>query len=135
VHIDPTSEQATEFGAAAQRPEPVFMLNLLRFKDDADGVHAGEGISGLEAYGRYAQRVAGHLARVGGELLWSGACDRALIGPGEPEWDIAAVVRYPSRAAFLEMVGDADYLDAAQHRSAGLADSRLIPCGAMPLGG
>ena len=48
----------------------------------------------------------------------------------DPEWHAVAVVRYPSRSAFLEMVSDAEYLKIAQDRSAGLADSRLIPCDA-----
>ena len=36
------------------------------------------------------------------------------------------LVRYPSIGAFLEMVTDADYLVCARHRTAALADSRLI---------
>lgn len=118
MYVEPTPEQVETFAAAAtDRPEPVFMLNLLRFADDA----------GTEAYGRYAAAVGGHLERVGGEVVWAGACDAALIGPDE-EWHAAAVVRYPSRSAFLEMVSDAEYLKIARDRSAGLADSRLIPC-------
>ncbi len=120
------------FAESAQGGEPVFMLNLLRFKEEADGLDAG--MSGAEAYGRYAAETAPHLARVGGEVLWAGGCDNALIGPGAREWDVVAIVRYPSRAAFLEMVGDPDYLETARHRSSGLADSRLIPCAEAPLG-
>ena len=124
MHIDPTSEQAQAFGAGADRPDPVFMLNLLRFAPD----------SGAESYARYAAATTGHLARVGGEVLWAGACDEALIGPRAREWDVAAIVRYPSRAAFLEMVGDPAYLEIANDRSAGLSDSRLIPCTEAPVG-
>jgi uncharacterized protein (DUF1330 family) len=118
MHIDPTPEQVQAFGATLERPEPVYMLNLLRFKERADGIDAPDGISGAEAYGRYAAATAGHLARVGGEIVWAGACDAALIGPGAPEWDVAAVVRYPSRAAFLEMVSDPGYRETVAHRSA-----------------
>lgn len=120
-HIEPTPEQFEAFGAAATNAEPVYMLNLLRFSD-------------AEAYGRYAEATGPHLQRVGGEVVWAGACDEALIGPSAREWDVAAVVRYPSRAAFLEMVGDEGYLAIAQDRSAGLADSRLIPCAKAMLG-
>jgi len=124
MHIDPTREQAAAFAAGADRPEPVFMLNLLRFEPG----------TGAESYGRYAAAVGEHLERVGGSMVWAGACDAALIGPGAREWDAAAIVRYPSRAAFLEMVGDPAYLEIARDRSAGLADSRLIPCAQAPLG-
>ncbi len=75
------------------------MLNLLRFSDDG----------GTESYGRYAAAAQEHLARVGGSMLWAGACEEALIGPQAREWDVVAVVRYPSRAAFLEMVSDPGY--------------------------
>jgi uncharacterized protein (DUF1330 family) len=136
MHIDPSQAQIEGFTATAgEQAEPVFMLNLLRFKERADGVDADDGISGMEAYGRYAAATGDHLARVGGEVVWAGVCDDALIGPSEREWDVAAVVRYPSRAAFLEMVGDPGYQASVAHRSAGLADSRLIPCAhpeAMP---
>jgi uncharacterized protein (DUF1330 family) len=100
------------------------MLNLLRFA----------GAEGRESYARYGGEVVAHLQRVGGEIVWAGACDAALIGPGAPEWDVAAVVRYPSRAAFLEMVSDPGYRETVAHRSAGLADSRLIPCAEGVLG-
>jgi len=49
-----------------------------------------------------------------------------LIAPEAEEWDDALLVEYPSRAAFLEMVSQPEYLAAAPHRSAALEDSRLI---------
>ena len=128
-YIDPSQDQLqTLAAAAAEDTEPVFMLNLLKFKERADGIDAADEISGAEAYGRYAEAVAPHLARVGGEIVWSGVCTGSLIGPESGEWDIVAVVRYPSRQKFIEMASDADYLAIAGHRSAALADSRLVPC-------
>lgn len=124
MHIDPTREQAEAFATTAGRPEPVFMLNLLRFEEG----------DGIESYGRYATAVGEHLERVGGSMVWVGACDEALIGPQAREWDAAAIVRYPSRAAFLDMVGDPGYQSIVGDRTAGLVDSRLIPCSAAPLG-
>jgi hypothetical protein len=58
VHIDPTPEQAQAFSAEPAGTEPVFMLNLLRFKERADGIDAADGISGLEGYQRYAAATA-----------------------------------------------------------------------------
>ncbi|HJQ43410.1 MAG TPA: DUF1330 domain-containing protein [Jatrophihabitantaceae bacterium] len=127
MFIDPTPEQIGAFAAEAGNPDPVFMLNLLRFADRANAELAGADMSGFEAYGRYAAEVAPHLERVGGEIVWAGSCAGPVIGPAG-EWDVAIVVRYPSRAAFLEMVGDADYLQTSRLRTAALADSRLIPC-------
>src|SRR3954463_14625489 len=124
MHIDPTPEQVEAFAASTGGAEPVFMLNLLRF----------DGEAGAESYARYAAATGEHLARVGGEIVWAGACDEALIGPAAREWDAVAVVRYTSRAAFLEMVGDPGSQSIADPRPAGLADSRLIPCAAAAPG-
>ena len=129
MHIDPTEAQLTTF-ASQPGAEPLFMLNLLRVRPEADGM---AGVSGLEAYLRYADATQPHLERVGAVLVWAGTCDTAVIGPDEPEWDVAAVVRYPSRAAFLAMISDPEYLEISRIRSASLADSRLIPCAGSPM--
>ena len=124
--LEPTEVQLARFvepGVA----EPVTMLNLLRFKDVADGIHADEGISGAEAYARYGAAIQENLRQVGAEIVWVGQCYDALIGPDEREWDAVAVVRYPSRDAFLTMVSDPVYQQRHRHREAALADSRLIP--------
>jgi uncharacterized protein (DUF1330 family) len=120
-HIEPTEGQLGTLSKAASNPDPVYMLNLLRFSD-------------AEAYGRYAAATGPHLQRVGGEVIWAGVCDEALIGPEAREWDMAAVVMYPSRAAFLEMVSDPEYLRISEDRRNGLAESRLIPCAKAMLG-
>jgi uncharacterized protein (DUF1330 family) len=124
--IDPTGDQVK---ALAEAPDgsPIVMLNLLRFKERADGVFAEEGISGREAYERYMADAAGHLDRVGGRLLVGVECAETVIG-ADGEWDVCALVEYPSRTAFLEMIGDEGYQQAHPKRSAALADSRLIAC-------
>ncbi|MBM6404174.1 DUF1330 domain-containing protein [Phycicoccus sp. CSK15P-2] len=107
--------------------EPVVMLNLLRFRDSAEypaGVDA-EPCSGREAYERYSCEAVRFVRAVGGEPVFQGASELAVIGP-EGEWDEVLLVRYPSRAAFLAMVSDPDYLATTVHRTAALADSRLV---------
>jgi uncharacterized protein (DUF1330 family) len=126
--IEPTPDQLR---ALAESPEagPVVMINLLRFKDRADGVDAGDGITGAEAYfERYAPGVAPHLERIGGRVLLAAPAQASVIGPERTEWDLVLAVEYPSRAAFLSMVTDPDYLNVHAHRAAALADSRLIAC-------
>jgi uncharacterized protein (DUF1330 family) len=41
-------------------------------------------------------------------------------------------VQYPSRRAFLTMISDPAYLEIHQHRTAALADSRLVACQQIP---
>lgn len=129
-HIDPTREQIARL-AEAELGGPIVMLNLLRFKDSAGG--GAEGLTGEEAYRRYGEAVAENLARVGGTLLHLARCSGTVIGPESERWDLLALVRYPSRAAFLEMVSDPDFQAKHALRTAALEDSRLICC--QPLGG
>ncbi len=121
--IDPDAEQIRRLVSSTD-PGPIVMVNLLRFKQKADGIDAG--LSGAEAYARYAEGVAPHLERVGGRLLEAVVCEEGVIGPAQSEWDMVALVAYPSREAFLTMTADPDYLEVHRHRVAALADSRLI---------
>ena len=127
MSIEPTPEQFTRL-AEADDDGPIMMLNLLRFKERADGIDAAEGITGAEAYARYGAAVAPFLERAGGRLVVAMAASESVIGPDEGEWDMVLVAEYPSRRAFLKMTSDADYLAIHQHRAAALADSRLIAC-------
>lgn len=126
--LTPTESQVERLAANGSR-EPVIMLNLLRFKERADGID--EGISGREAYARYGEEAAPFLAAVGGRLLSAVEAQQVVIGPDEDEWDVALLVEYPSREAFLQMAANPDYLAVHAHREAALADSRLIACAAM----
>jgi uncharacterized protein (DUF1330 family) len=131
--IEPTPDQVQRLvGAAAEDHQPIVMINLLRFKETADGIHDGEGITGEEAYSRYAAAVAEHLQRVGGRLLLGVRAEESVIGPDATEWDMVLAVEYPSYGAFLTMTTDPGYLEIHGHRAAALSDSRLIA--SRPLG-
>ena len=129
--IQPTQEQFERLATSAD-DGAVIMLNLLRFKPRADGIDAADDVTGAEAYGRYAAGVAPLLERFGARILFTIVAQESVIGPDPAEWDVVAAVEYPSRRAFLEMTSDPDYLAIHAHREAGLADSRLIACGALP---
>jgi len=131
--IDPTPEQLNAL-LADHGEGPIVMLNLLRFRERAGGVLAEEGVTGEEAYGRYAEAVASSLARVGGSLEFAARCKQNVIGPDSEAWDVVALARYPSRHAFLQMVGDPDFQQKHELRSAALADSRLVCCEPVELG-
>jgi uncharacterized protein (DUF1330 family) len=132
VSIEPTPEQFHRL-AESDNDSPVLMLNLLRFKERADGVDAGDDISGAEAYARYGAAVAPFLERAGGRLVLAMAASESVIGPFDGEWDMVLVAEYPSRRAFLRMTSDPDYLAIHAHRAAALADSRLIACQPFPV--
>lgn len=126
--IDPTEEQMQRLVADAARPGAIVMINLLRYRERAgyaDGFAASP-CSGREAYQRYGAVAVGKVAAAGGRIAWMGGVAQAVIAPQGEAWDDALLVEYPSRAAFLAMIADPEYQAAAPHRTAALADSRLL---------
>ena len=116
--IRPNPEQFKQLAAdAATDTGPVVMLNLLKFKP-------GDGAREYNTYGDTARRM---VERTGGRLIYAGRCEQVLIGDNDAnDWDAIAVVEYPSRKAFLEMVSQPDYAKAHEHREAGLERTVLI---------
>ena len=131
-HIDPQREQFEAF-KKLPRDKPVMMLNCLRFRERAD-YDDGREATGAEAYAAYGRDSAPVFRRVGGEIVWRGKPECTLIGPADERWDLVFVARYPSAAAFLEMVTDPVYREAVKHRTAAVSDSRLVRCGADATG-
>ncbi|MHA6491882.1 DUF1330 domain-containing protein [Pseudomonas borbori] len=128
THLNPTAEQLSAFAATVPDDTPILMLNLLRFQAQA-AYPAGSdqpACSGREAYARYSRVALGKVRGVGGEVQVMATAHVALIAPSEERWDDMLLVRYPSKAAFLAMLADPEYRAATVHRTAALADSRLI---------
>lgn len=110
---------------------PIRMLNLLRFRDQAqyaEGFNA-EPCSGVEAYQRYSRLAGPCVAAVGGHMLWQGDVLAGVIAPPDEIWHKAFIVEYPSRKAFIAMLMNEDYRACVPHRTAALDDSRLIATG------
>ena len=128
-HIDP-DRQVWELFKSLPRDTPIQMLNLVRVKPLADypAGHPdhGKGLTGLEAYRAYGRTTAHIFSRVGGRQVWAGKPQVTVTGPADEAWDLAFIAEYPSSAAFMEMVRDAEYRELVQHRTAGVAGSRLV---------
>jgi uncharacterized protein (DUF1330 family) len=129
-HINP-DRQAWEAFKSLPRDEPIHMLNLVKLRPTADyppdHPDHGRGLSGLDAYRAYARSIAPILGRVGGRQVWAGQPQVMVTGPQDAEqWDIVFVVEYPSAAAFIEMLRDPAYRELVAHRTAAVADSRLL---------
>ena len=94
---------------------PVVMLNLLRF---ADG--------GREDYAKYAAALNETFRpRYGAEVLYAGDGSTALVAETGQDWDAVLLVRYPSRAAFSEMVADPEYQTVTALRTGALQEAVL----------
>jgi uncharacterized protein (DUF1330 family) len=123
-HIDPTKETFARF-RAADRPGPIHMLNLVRFREHA-AYPDGRQATGAEAYAAYGRDSHPVFARLGGRIVWRGSFELMLIGPTDERWDECFIAEYPSVAAFVEMIRDPVYREAVKHRQAAVLDSRLV---------
>jgi uncharacterized protein (DUF1330 family) len=113
------------------------MLNLLRFREIADysaspELAPTEPITGVEAYERYVAHTLPLLRESGGDLLFVGEGGPFLIGPEEERWDRALLIRQKSTSAFMAFAAHEAYLAGIGHRTAALADSRLLPLVELP---
>lgn len=109
------AENPEQFQAFTARGDdgPVVMLNLLKFKPNG----------GAEMYARYGVSVGPMVAALGGRSIFTGTPAELLIG-GQ-EWDSIALVEYPSRRAFIEMVTSPEYRAVEHLRADSLERSVL----------
>ena len=127
--IEPTPEQIKKFLSDKKAGEPVYMLNLLKFKDKATYKN-GENVSGREAYARYASAFSKLVKdkKIEGGGTWGGNMNSWLIGQGEGEWDAIGIFKYPSAEVMIETVSSDEYRKIHKHRRAGLEGQLLISC-------
>ena len=92
--LDVTPETLEPFLAGGAGP--IVLVNLVRLRPGGD-----------DAYSRYRDAVAPLGASVGAEVLYAGRAAGTLIG--EEDWDLAYVVRYPSRRAVADLVRNPDF--------------------------
>jgi uncharacterized protein (DUF1330 family) len=103
-------------GLIANLPDagPVVMVNLLQLRDRA-------------AYKRYSELAMPLIKARGGTVLWAGNGEAVAYGdPQVDRWDYVVLVRYPSRAAFLDMVGSPEYAAANLHREQAVAKHTIM---------
>jgi uncharacterized protein (DUF1330 family) len=111
--VDPTGQDLKRF-LAEDPGGPVVMLNLLKMRPD-----------GRPSYAEYADRIQPFLDEVGAELVYVGDCSTTLVAPESHDWDAVLLVRYPSRAAFSQMVANPEYQSITGLRTAALSDAVL----------
>ncbi|MEH6592937.1 MAG: DUF1330 domain-containing protein [Halioglobus sp.] len=108
------------------------MLNMLKFKDKAEYSDGSDGgcENGMQAYMKYAAALhQGILEAAGAKLVFSESVAHGVIGAEDAtDYDVVAIMQYPSRQAFLGMTSSAEYQEAHIHREAGLSHQLLICC-------
>lgn len=112
LHLDPADDQA------------FWALNLMRYHEVAQYRDGRQGISGREADDAYAPFES--LTAVGASLVFVGnVTDQPL---GDPTWDRIAIVRYPSRAAFIAMQERPEFKTSHEHKAAGMEFTIILSC-------
>lgn len=108
---------------------PVWMVNLMRYKEQAEYADGRDtSLTGRQADDAYTP--LGPLAAVGADIVFVAEVEDQFLGD-EPRWDRLAVVRYPTRAAFIAMQQRDDFQQAHVHKEAGMAETIVI--GTQPL--
>ena len=128
--LQPTGDQVRAF-RDRQTGEPIFMLNLLKFKDKAEYEDGRDSdLTGREAYQLYGEGFRRVMEPQGCSIVYSGEVRGVLIGEGaDDSWDAMALITYPSTQVMLDMFRNPDYQEVQQHRAAGLVGQLLIECG------
>jgi uncharacterized protein (DUF1330 family) len=129
TYIDP-DRAAWEVFKSLPKDQPIHMLNLIRLKARAEYPEGhpdhGKDLTGLDAYRAYGRTTAPIFQRLGGRQVWVGKPQVMVTGPQAEAWDLAFIAEYPTSEAFIAMVRDPEYREFVKHRTAGVADSRLL---------
>lgn len=131
TYLEPTENAGRDFIMRGLKG-PVIMLNMLQFRKVADysqhpQLAPESEISGEQAYRLYMRHTEPFLTASGGEVIFYGEGGAYLIGPENEHWHAVMLVKQQSVEAFIEFATNKDYLSGMGHRSAALADSRLLP--------
>jgi|SRR5690349_9400297 len=117
----PNEAGLAAFSERSDEPGAVTMLNLLEFVPDG----------GRERYVEYGAAVAPLLEKAGARVVFAGEPGPVLLG--EHSWDMVLLVEYPSRKAFLEMIGSEAYQAIAHLRTEALTRGELHPLSGVEL--
>lgn len=130
-NIEIDSKNLQQAAAALPADTPILMLNLLRYKQQAD---YGDDTnmppcSGREAYFNHYipafYKIAMEIPGI--QPFFFGNTLHNLVAPANEVWDNVALVEYPGFASFLAVIQHPTYaIDAEPHRFAALEDWRLI---------
>jgi hypothetical protein len=115
--------------AALPAEQPVVMLNLLRYRDQAvyDDPTNQPACTGQQAFQAYIEAFLQYNDPAEFTILFQGAAQAQLAGPPGEQWDAVALVEYRNLAVFRRWVESDFYTrQVAPIRRAALADWRLM---------
>lgn len=107
-----------------------YMLNLIKYREHAvyrDGRETK--LTGREADNLYSP--VEFLAKIGAEIAYVGAVEAQHDG-SEPKWEMVGIVKYPSRAKFVEMIADKKFQARSVHKDAGVELTQVVVTERVP---
>jgi uncharacterized protein (DUF1330 family) len=108
---------------------PFVMVNLLRYKDQADYGERKDvpACTGRAAYYKgYSVPTFDVIRRLGGRVFYFGHIQIPVFAPREEKWDDVLFVQYPAFSAVVALVSSPEYQANLHHRDAALADTRVF---------
>ncbi len=106
---------------------PFFMVNLIRHREHAEYPDGREtNLTGEQADGIYGSLILPILLDIGARPVFVANVEDNLIDADGAAWTQIGVVRYPSRAKFFDMLERQDFVDAAQHKLAGVEKTLVL---------
>jgi hypothetical protein len=105
-----------------QEDGPIFMVNLMKYHEVAQYEDGGAKISGREADDKY--NPSSILNKLGADIMFAADVRTSVIGA---DWDRIAIVRHPTRRAFIDMQTRKDFGEKHVHKNAGMLRT-ILPC-------
>ena len=120
--VMPTSRERIEEMMQPGPEGPIYMINLLKFKERAEYEDGRQtDLTGRQAYQLYGRAVSKLITEYGGTVTFAGDVTFLALGQVEDLWDEVAIAMYPTRGDLLRMSSSDAWREAAVHRTAGLA--------------
>ncbi len=119
--VMPSSKEQIKALAEKGPDGPIFMINLLKFKEKAEYADGRQSdLAGRDAYMIYGRGVSELITQYGGRAIFAADVTFLSLGQVEELWDEVAIASYPERAAMVNMSMSKEWQEIAVHRAAGL---------------
>ena len=131
--VMPASRERVEEMMQPGPDGPIYMVNLLKFKEHAEYDDGREtDLSGRDAYQIYGREVSKLIREYGGQVTFAADVTFLALGQVDDLWDEVAIAQYPSRVKLWEMSTSHEWQEIAVHRAAGLAGQLNIETVSSP---
>lgn len=80
------------------------------------------------AYTEWLTSAMTTLAEAGGRVVWAANGGWPVVGSRQREWDVIAIVEYPTRQAFLDHIRSPAFVEVERIRATAMVASEIYAC-------